>query len=72
MLVRNEPQDNAEERMRPNTLAIIAANPNGPPGTNAGAKFKSLREVPPKGPKLNTPQSSSPPVSKRGKKTGTI
>lgn len=49
MLVRNVPQDNAEERMRPNTLAIIAANPNGPPGTNAGAKFKSLREVHPKG-----------------------
>lgn len=48
MLVRNVPQDNAEERMRPNTLAIIAPNPNGPPGTNAGAKFKSLREVPPK------------------------
>ncbi|WP_354107912.1 hypothetical protein [Bradyrhizobium sp. LB14.3] len=35
--------------MRPNRQAIIAANPNGPPGTNAGAKFKSLREVHPKG-----------------------
>lgn len=40
---------NAEERMRPNTRAIIAANPNGPPGTNGGAKFKSRRGVHPKG-----------------------
>lgn len=63
---------NAEERMRPNTRAIIAANPNGPPGINAGAKFKSRRGVHPKGTKLHTPQSSSPPVSKPGKKTGTI
>lgn len=38
-------EGNAEERMRPNTRAIIAANPNRPPGTNAGAKFKSRRGV---------------------------
>lgn len=35
--------------MRPNTRAIIAANPNGPPAPMQGAKFKSLREVHPKG-----------------------
>lgn len=47
-------QGNAEERMRPNTRAIIAANPDRPPGTNAGAKFKSRRGTHPKGTKLNT------------------
>lgn len=49
LLARNVTQGNAEERMRPNTQAIVAAKPNGPPGTNAGAKFKSRREVHPKG-----------------------